>query len=101
MTITVATPAGKAIVHTHQQWNRLGPFEITGPGADIARDWLATAYGAFGHLIGNNAAPSDLHCAAMNLKQSPETDVTFVDIEDDPDLPYDNGLDQQPAGSVC
>ena len=44
----------------------------------------------------------DLHVAAMNLKQTPEEDVTFIAIDNDPGLPYDDGLtdEDRAAGTV-
>ena len=100
--ITVETSKGNARITSDLPWTYLGPYTVTGPGKAIARKWIKNAYGAFGHQIGKHASPLDLHAAAMKLKQEPEEGVTFIAIENDPGLPYDDGLtdDDRAAGTV-
>ena len=100
--ITVETSIGDAQIISHLPWAHLGPYTVTGPGEAETRNWIENAYGAFGHIIDDHATPMDLHAAAMMLKQSPEDDVKFIRIENDPGLPYDDGLtdDDRAAGTV-
>lgn len=79
--IHLDTDDGKAIIASKEEFNTLGPYAIAGPGKELAREWIENAYGAFGHSVGTYAAPCDLHCAAMKLKQEPEDSVRFVKFE--------------------
>ncbi len=100
--ITVETSNGDAQIISNLPWTHLGPYTVTGPGEVETRNWIENVYGAFGHIIGNYAAPMDLHAAAMMLLQYPEPGVKFIRIDNDPGLPYDDGLtdDDRAAGTV-
>lgn len=42
-----------------------GTLSYSGAAADRLQQWLSSAYGAFGHIIGESATPTDL-AAAMD-----------------------------------
>lgn len=83
--INLMTIKGEATIRTEQPWDKIGEYSVTGPGTDLAREWVENAFGAFGHPIGQWAAPLDLHRAAMMLQQEaqPEDDVWLDSIEGD------------------
>lgn len=80
--IYVETLKGQAVISSMMTFY-LGPYTVTGPGKEVVREWIENQYGAFGHIIGNYAAPCDLHAAAMNLKAEPEALLRFVSVEGD------------------
>lgn len=94
--IYVQTADGVAIIASAEEFNTMGAYAVVGPGKDIAKEWIANAYGAFGHTIGDYAAPCDLHCAAMGLQQEPQDDITFIRVEGEV-KEYDSGV---PAGAI-
>ena len=87
------TVNGEAVISTDQPWNEIGEYTVTGDGEDLAREWLSTANGAFGHPIETLAAPCDLHAAAMVLRmeEQPEDDVMLDRVEGDVQE-YDSGV---------
>jgi|GEM_PF-6130441 len=95
--IYVDTIHGQAIIASLEKFNDIGPYTIAGPGKDIAKEWLLEeAHGAFGHGIGEHAAPCDLHSAAMDLEQEPQDFIWFVKVEGGIET-YDSGT---PDGDV-
>lgn len=77
------TTEGPANITSEQEFNTLGSYTVTGPGASIAQEWIENAWGAFGHRVGSNAAPCDLHSAAMDLQSEPEDKIRFMGVEGD------------------
>jgi hypothetical protein len=96
--IHLLTFEGEAVITSLMPWNEIGEYTVTGSGAEMCRQWIEYAHGAFGHYIGKYAAPCDLHRAAMQLYQEaqPEDDVVIECIDGEV-LEYDSKV---PKGSL-
>ena len=96
MKLTVQTSAGQATIEAPGPWQEMGPVLVDGVGEMIARDWLETTPGAFGHFICDHAAPIDLYVAGLMLQRNPRAEVQILKIEGEI-REYDSGV---PEGTI-
>ena len=96
MKLTVDTPAGQATIEAPGAWDKMTPLIVDGPGADRAEEWLQGTLGAYGHFIGEYAAPLDIHYAAGMQQENPHPGITIVKMECEPQE-YSTGL---PADAI-
>ena len=91
MRIYLQTSQGPAIIGSDNGWTERGRYAVVGPGKQAAKNWVENAIGAFGTVIGEHAAPMDLHYAAIMLEESPEPGLALERIVGDVQE-YDSGV---------
>lgn len=91
MRIYLQTPQGPALIGSDNGWTERGRYSVVGPGKQAAKEWIKNAIGAFGTVIGEHAAPMDLHYAAIMLAENPEPGIAIEKIAGDVQE-YDHGV---------